>query len=285
MPADALVLLSHRIRSVFRDLAQEKGKKVPGYAWHIDLRETVFQLPVRLYFGGVHNGINKIQFIDVAHLGLTRTREIVRAICGDLDAVRIARLDCCVDIDIPLLDLALYCRLALVQNCTIVRSRTGTTFYLRHSYPRKAMMYDKLRQLEFAGDPTIKAYVWEGPLTRVEVQLRSSGLPFRRFIDLERYAKLDMLPNLSFWEVGRKRDGLTAIDSLAAEGLLRKIEEVGLQMTSKMFSAQEWAYLAKKFLRPAPESKFPDLNALLRKSVHDWLEDRIRFPRLRKRSQ
>jgi len=217
MPADALVLLSHRIRSVFRDLAQEKGKKVPGYAWHIDLRETVFQLPVRLYFGGVHNGINKIQFIDVAHLGLTRTREIVRAICGDLDAVRIARLDCCVDIDIPLLDLALYCRLALVQNCTIVRSRTGTTFYLRHSYPRKAMMYDKLRQLEFAGDPTIKAYVWEGPLTRVEVQLRSSGLPFRRFIDLERYAKLDMLPNLSFWEVGRKRDGLTAIGNGVGE--------------------------------------------------------------------
>ena len=75
------------------------------------------------------------------------------------------------------------------------------------------------------------------------------------------------------------------MQSLAAEALLRRIDEVGLQMALKMFSAQERAYIVKKFLRPASDSKFPDLNKLMRKRVREWLSDVIRFPRLRPRSR
>jgi hypothetical protein len=112
-----------------------------------------------------------------------------------------------------------------------------------------------------------------------------SDLPIRRFDHLKEYAELDLLANLSFWEAGRRQDGLNIPESLAAERFLLLIDEFGLQMASKRYSSQTWAPLAKKFLRPAPESKFPDLNELLRKSARDWLEDRIRFPRLPKRGR
>jgi hypothetical protein len=52
-----------------------------------------------------------------------------------------------------------------------------------------------------------------------------------------------------------------------------------VQLASKGYSSPKWAYIAGKLLRLAPESKFPNLNELLRKSARDWLEDVIRFPR------
>jgi hypothetical protein len=131
----------------------------------------------------------------------------------------------------------------------------------------------------------VKHFYLPGPWTRIEVQYKSGGLPFRKFKDIQRYAEIDMLEALSFWEAGRKRERLSPIQSLAAEGLLRKIDEVGLQVALKMFSAQERAYIVKKFLQPASESKFPDLNKLMRKRVQEWLSDVIRFPRLRPRSR
>jgi len=146
-------------------------------------------------------------------------------------------------------------------------------------------MYDKCRQLEAKGDPIAKNFDLMGPWTRIEVQYKGGGLPFRKFKNIKRYAEIDMLEALSFWEAGRKRDGSSPMQSLAAEGLLRRIDEVGLQMALKMFSAQERAYIVKKFLQPAAESKFPDLNELMRKSVREWLTDVLRFPRLRPRSQ
>jgi hypothetical protein len=286
MPADKLILLSsRRVMKKFRRLAQEKGERKWGYAKVVDLRKTDSKLPVILYCDGYRNGINKIQFIDVAHLGLTRVREIVAEIFGDISDVRISRIDWCIDLDIPLLELALYCRIARAQNCRVIRSRSGPTFYLRFSEACTIYMYDKLRQLKAKGDPIAKNFHLSGPWTRIEVQYKGGGLPFRKFKDIQRYAEIDMLEALSFWEAGRKRDGLSPMQSLAAEGLLRKIDEVGLQVALKMFSAQERAYIVKKFLQPAAESKFPDLNKLMRKRVREWLSDVIRFPRLRPRSR
>jgi len=141
------------------------------------------------------------------------------------------------------------------------------------------LIYNKLRQLQSIGSPLFKNYLMPDPLVRVEVQLKGHGLPVRYFHELDKFAELDLLQNLSFSEIGQKRSGLNTTDSLAAEGLLRKIEESGLQMTSKEYSSQKWAYLAKKFLRPASQSQFPDLNKLLRQSIRDWLENRTRFPR------
>jgi hypothetical protein len=283
VPADKLILLSRYVTKKYRRLAEEKGERKWGYAKVLDLRKTDPTLPVILYCGGYRDGINKIQFIDVSHLGLTRVQEIAAEIFGYINLVSISRLDWCVDIDIPLLDLALYCRIARAQNCKVEQSRTGPTFYLRFSKACTIYMYDKHRQLKAKGDPIAKKYKLMGPLTRIEIQFKGNGLPFKNFVDIKRYAELDLLANLSFWRRGRKGDGLKPMESLAAEGLLRKIDEHGLQMALKMFSAQERAYIVRRLLRP--DSKLPALNELMRKSVRDWLEDVIRFPRLPERSR
>ena len=52
-----------------------------------------------------------------------------------------------------------------------------------------------------------------------------------------------------------------------------------------MFSSSEWAYLTRTLLQRVPDSQFPDLDKLLQNSARDWLEDRIRFPRLTRRSR
>jgi hypothetical protein len=275
VPIDGLGLLSYKIRSNFLDLAIEEGERKGGYAHVVELPK----LSAVLHCRGFRDGIHKLVFRNVAHLGYTYCKHAAEEVFGDLSQVTIARVDVCVDIlDLSLLDLALYLRLGRVQNCRIDRSRTGITFYPRFSKARSVLLYDKLRERESKHDPILKTSLIRGPLTRVEVQFRRD-LPYRRFEDLKRYPDLDLLPNLSFWEVGRKRDGLKPKDALAAEGLLRRVEEYGLQLTSKMFSSSEWAHLTKTLLQPAPDSKFPDLNELLQKSVRDWLEDRILFPR------
>jgi hypothetical protein len=286
MPCHKLVLLCKNVLPQYLEMARVLGKQVGGYSRYIDLRKTEERLPVRLYCGGIYNGINKLQFDDeIANLGLTRIREIVRTICGTLRGVRISRVDWCIDIGIPLLHLALYCRLGRAQNCTVVHSRTGPTFYLRFSNACTIYMYDKRRQLEAKGDPIAKKFHLVGPWTRIEVQYKGGGLPFRKFRNIKRYAELDMLGDISFWEAGRIPDGSSPMQSLAAEGLLRKIDEVGLQMALKGFPSQERANVVKKFLRPASESKFPDLNELMRKRVREWVSNVIRFPRLRPRSR
>jgi len=279
MPIDGLGLLSYKIRSRFLNLAIAEGERKGGYAHVVELPKMSAVLHCR----GFRDGVHKLVFRNVAHLNYTYCKQAVEEVFGDLSQVTIARVDVCVDIlDISLLDLALYLRLGRVQNCRIDRSRTGITFYPRFSKARTVLLYDKLRERESKHDPLLKRYLIRGPLTRIEVQFRRK-LPYRRFEDLKQYADLDLLSNLSFWEVGRKRDNLKPKDTLAAEGLLRRVEEYGLQLTSKMFSSSEWAYLTKTLLQPAPDSKFPDLNKLLQTGIRNWLEDRIRFPRLRER--
>jgi hypothetical protein len=279
MPADKLELVSHRIRSQYLDLAIDGGMRKGGYAYVIELPEISAVLHCR----GYRDEIHKLVFRDVARLGHTYCKDVVREVFGESSHVRTTRVDWCVDIfGISVLDLAFHCRLGRVQNCRIDRSRTGITFYPRFSKARTVLLYDKLRQLESKHDPILRKYAMEGPLTRVEVQFKRN-LPYRKFDELERYAELDLLSNFSFWQARRKRHGLKIKDSLAAEGLLRRIEENGLQLASKMFSPPEWAYLTKTLLELAPDSKFPDLNKLLQKSARDWLDDRIRFRRLRKK--
>jgi hypothetical protein len=285
MPADKLVLLSSQsVAKHFRSLAQEKGDRKWGYAKVVDLRKTDAQLPVMLYCDGYLNGINKIHFIDVAHLGLTRVREIATEIFGNIDRLNISRIDWCVDLGITLADLALYCRVARAQNCRHDRSRSGQTFYLKFSEACTIYMYDKLGQLKAIGDPIVRKFHVEAPWTRVEVQYKCGRVPVREFKHIERYAELDMLAELSFWEAAPRSEGVSPIQSLANEGLRRVIDEVGLQSALKRFSSQERAYIAKKFLRRKTDSEFPDLNALMKKSAGEWLSDVIRFPRFRERS-
>jgi hypothetical protein len=284
VPADRLELLSDHIEERFRTFAKIHGRAAGGYAYYVDLAKTKAKLPVRLYCDGRHTRINKIQFEDVAHLGRRMVRTIVREICGDLLHVKIYRLDLCVDIGMPLLDLALYCRLARVHNCRIERSGPTFTFYLQYSKNRKILFYDKIAQLRSKHPSAADRFRKGENLTRVEVQLRASALPYRRFADIEKYTDLDLLSGVSFRSWARKKESLKPIEALAADGLLAKINEQGLQLTSKMYPSSMWAYLQGKFFIPAVPKDFPDLNELLKKSTRDWMENKVRFPRTRKRS-
>lgn len=284
MPADKIVLLSHRIAPRFLKLAEQGGDRKGGYASYIDLSRTSAKLPVRLYCGGIHNGIHKIQFIDPAHLGLSRVREIVLDVFGDTEHVRISRLDWCVDLwGISAEDVALYCKLARVQNSSVERSRSGVSFYLRRSRNHILLLYNKVQQLRSNHDPLAEYYSRDDSWTRVEVQLRGRALPYRKLADIKNYADMDLLSGISFWSIGRKKEGLTPRDALAAEALLHKIEQLGLQVTSKLYPSSKWAYLQEKFFIPASESQFPNLSRLMQSSIRDWLQNRIRFPRLQKR--
>ncbi len=275
MPADRLELLSHRIRTKYLDFAIDAGTRKGGYEYVVELPKMSAVLHCR----GQRDGVHKLVFRNVSHLGYTYCENVVQEVFGESSWVRISRVDWSVDLlGIPLLDFAFYLRLGRLQNCRIDRSRTGTTFYPRFSKSRTVLLYDKIAERKSKHDPIFVRYDVRGPLTRVEVQFKRD-LPFRHFDELGRYSELELLQNLSFWKVGTKREGLKAKDTLAAEGLLRRIEEYGLQMTSKMFSSSEWDYLTKTLLQRVPDSKFPDLNKLLQKSARDWLEDRIRFPR------
>ncbi len=283
MPAHKLVLLCKNIRRPYLGTVKLLGKRVGGYSRYIDLREGEERLPVRLYQGGIHDGINKLQFDDeIAQLGLTKTREIVNAICGPRDEVRISRIDWCLDLPgISVVDLALYCRVARSQTFALHRSRSGITFYLRRSKAFTLLFYDWVGKRRASHHPLARFYGPNDHLTRIEVQLRGRGLPFRDFDEIEDYAEMHLLLNLSFWEFGLKKKRLTVMQDLAAEGFLKRIEQYGVAGTSKLYSPQVFAGLCKKFLIPASKSPVPDLDELMQKSKRDWLEDRIRFPRLR----
>jgi hypothetical protein len=282
MPADKLTLLSFRINRRIEKLVVQEGRKKAGYSRFLDL-EPQLGVPAFLYYGGVHNGINKIEFTGVARLGHTRATEIADRIFGHLRTTKVFRVDWCIDLpNIPLLDLALYCRIPSVQNCSVERSRGGITFYLRRSKNQVVLVYDRIKRLRATGDPIANDYDKCEHLTRVEVQFRGSGVPFRRFLDMRRFAEIDLLPDMSFWKIPTKQRGLKPVQSLAAEGLLNRIQQFGVQATSKMFPAQEWAFLTKKFLVPVPKEHFPNLNELMRESALEWLNDRIRFPRMHK---
>jgi len=286
MPVDRLELLNDRIEYRFLKLAMAEGKPTGGYKYYLDLAKTAEKLPVRLYCCGRHNGIHKIQYEGVAQLGLAKVREIAEKIFGRLRHVKIYRIDLCTDIyGISLLDLALYCRIARAQNCRIERSRSGVTFYLRYSKNFKILLYDKIAQLR-SKRPLRADWFRKGEnLTRIEVQMRGAGAPIRLFAEIEKYADLDLLKDLSFKAWARKNENLKPKDVLAAEGLLAKIDQWGVQVTSKMYPSSTWAYLQKKFLRPAGPTDFPDLNKRLKKSARDWMENLLRFPRTRRHLQ
>lgn len=283
---DKLVLLSRSISPVFLRLAEEKGERKGGYSRYIDLRKTPYHLPVRLYCRGIHNGIHKLQFdgSEVANVGLSQVRKIVKMIFGRSLTIRISRIDWCLDLwNASVLDVALYCRIARAQNVGFERSRTGITFYLRRSKQCKLLLYDRVARLRAARHPLAQFYSADDRMTRIEVQLVGKGVPFRRFSEIEHFADTSLLSDVSFWEIGQKRKDLTPSRALAAEGFLHKIEAFGVQATAKMYKPQLFSYLAKKFLVPAPQGKFPDIDRLMRHSIRDWIEDRIRFPRLPKR--
>ena len=281
MPADKLVLLSQNLRSEFERLVKEKGHPKGQYSHFLDLRKTEFELPVRLYYGGAFNGINKLEFFRVASLGLGRVEQMVTTICGDSATVKICRLDWALDLlGRSPWDLAVRCRVSGIQSSRFYRSRGCVSFYPHFTRDRVILIYDRLKRVQSKGDPLARIFREEDDLTRIEVQFRGKGVPIREFANIRRYADIDLLKGVSFLNLLGIRSNLKPLQLLAAERLQWLVQELGLQNASKRFSPSEWVYLSTKLLATTLRDDIPDIKTLIRKSVRDWLEDRLRFPRL-----
>jgi hypothetical protein len=278
---DKLILLSHRIEKSFLDLAREEGSARGGYGNVIDLRQTRYKMPVILHCDGRHNGIHKIELVGVARLGLRRTRKILKELMGELSAARIYRIDLCADFPgIWVWDLADIVIVSRTQNFRIHSNRGGASFYLQNSADKIILFYDKIKQLAAKGDALSGMYKPGDHLTRIEVQLKGRGVPFKKIRDLYRYAEVDLLSALEFKRLKRLRDDAKPLHLLAAGGLRRLIHKYGQHAVKKRFSASHWAYIEKVLFRVLEGEEIPNLRLRLKRSIEDWLEDRIRFPRL-----
>ena len=277
---DKLTLLSSVISNRFAAIAREEGEPAGGYASCVDLRKTKCGLPARLSYRGRHNGIHKLDIIDVARQGLPRTQEIVESIFPELLRVRIYRVDLAVD----LLGLSPWffvtnARISRRQNYALYRSRGAVSYYLQFSKQRKIVFYDRLRLLRKQKDPLANIFRTDDQLTRIEVQLMGAAVPFRRFAELHRYADIKPLADLHFKKLCIAGDERTPTKRLAAYGLRWLISKYGQQVTSRMFSAPEWATLKAAYLEAMERSEIPEIGSLMRKSIRRWLDGTILFPR------
>lgn len=279
---DKLIVLSRRIEGPFLDLAREEGAARFGYKHVIDLQRTQYKLPIILYCDGRYNGIHKIEMVGVARLGLRRIRRILKMILGDLSAARIYRIDLCADVPkICVWDLAEIVHLSRNQNCRIYDERGGVSFYLKKSADKTILLYDKLKQLAANGDPIAALFSLGEHLTRIEVQLKGRGVPFKKIHHLRRYANIDVLGGLHFRRLKRLQNDARPLHLLAAGRLRGLIHKYGLQAVKKRFSPSHWACIEKTLFRVLKAEEIPNLRLCLKRSIEDWLEDHIRFPRMR----
>ena len=277
---DKLVVTCVEINKDFRILATMHGRPGRGYRHVIDLRQTGYQYPVQLYCYGRRNGIHKIEFVGVARLGLRRTKKILNRIVGDLSKARIFRIDLCTDIaSVGVLDLAEIVSVSRTQNFRIYKTRGGASFYLQNSSTKTVLLYDKLKQLAAEGDPLADAYKPSEQLTRIEVQLKGRGVPFKKISQLHRYADVDPLGQLHFRRLRKLPANAKPLHRLAARGLRRWLHKYGLQAVKKQFSSSHWAYIEKNLFSALEGEEIPDIRLRLKCSIEDWLNDRIRFPR------
>jgi len=275
---DKLVLLSPTIRRRLAAVAIEKGLPTVGYERCLDLRHTSLDLPARLYYRGRYNGVHKIELIGVARLGLPRTAEIVEKIFPDLTRVTIYRIDLCVDIlGIPPWYFVANTQFRGRQNFALYRSRGAVSFYLQFSSQRKLLFYDRLRLLRKQKHPLAVIFTAEDELTRIEVQMMGGAVPFKRFVDISRYAEIDVLKGLRFANLRINEDGLTPVKLLALYGLRWLVRRQGLQATSRMFPSATWKALQKNYLMHMRESEIPPIRRLMRDAVRRWLAGQIHF--------
>jgi len=281
---DRLVVISPWIRKKFADLALEHGKPARGYKRMLRLREYKPDFPVCLYLHGLktRTPIHKIEFETVRWLGLPRVAELVEAIFGTAERVRIYRLDACVDIcgtGVPF--FARNCRVPGAQSFALFRKRAAMSVYLQNSSIRQLLFYNKRAEYRTKHSPLVNIGNPGEPLTRFEVRFIGAGVPVRRFTEISRYGEINLVGPLVFSRLRVDPDTWTPVQFLAAEGLRALIRKYGLHATSKMFSPPRWASINKAFLVPMAKAQMPNLNLLLRRSVRDWLAGRIRYPRLR----
>ncbi len=277
---DKLVLLSRDISEEFLELAKKKGQRRFGYRHVLDLRETPSELPIILYVDGRWTGINKVEIVGVARLGLQMTRQVLRKVIPNLSKARIYRIDFCVDLlGVSVFDLAEACFVGGVQNYRIHRRRGALSFYIQDSKSRVVVLYDKGKELAAKRNPLARILRPGDVLSRIEVQLKGSAVQFEKFRDIHGYLEVALLGKLNLFNLRPSPKPDNAIQFLAAAGLRYLIRERGLQAVAKLFKPPQWAFVKRKFLVPRSSNEMPDLEFRMKKSLEDWLNDRIRFPR------
>jgi hypothetical protein len=280
MGIDKLVALSSSVGDVFHNFARERGEQKWGYGHVLDLRHTYYKLPITLYCDGRHDGRHKLEVIGVSRLGQSRTLKILKEVVGHLSNVRIYRIDFCVDLlGISVQDLAAACFVRQVQNYRIFRKRGAVSFYLQCSADRTVLLYDKKREMAAKGNPLVKMLRENDELTRVEVQLKGAAVPYKKIRHLHRYADVDLLAGLEFRWLRAISADAKPLQSLAVSYLRDQTEQFGLQAVKKRFGSSEWSYIERIFSENVRPDRIPDIRLRLKKSVEDWLENRIRFPR------
>lgn len=278
---DKLILLSRRINSRFEELALDDGEKKGGYSGVIDLRETKYKIPARLHCRGYYNGIHKLEFIEVASLGLQRVLEITKIVFGSIEHAKICRIDLCVDICGKSVEFFVgNCLIPKVQNYKIFRSRGVISYYPQVSADRTTLFYNKLAELKAKQSPRTFEFEPRDTLTRIEVQLKGAGVLHKRLKDIHMYSQVNVLNHFRWFRLRTEPNPRRPMQFLAQAGLRTLIKREGLQRVSKMFPSPVWASLKVKLLEPMAGSERPHLNALLQKSVQNWLDGIIRFPRM-----
>jgi hypothetical protein len=280
MPCDKLILLSTEIRPAFLRIAESSGEPKWGYKAFLNLTKTADELPVHLYCHGRRTGIHKIEFLNVSRLGLLKTQAAVRRLLPEGAQARIARIDWCVDLpNISISEVAASCVVIGSQNCAYFHSRNGSSFYPQKSSQRSVLIYEKLKLSRARHKEFAKIYPNASDVTRLEVQLRGRGVPIRSFERIPDYADFNLLANVRFAPF-LIPVGLSPMEQLAAHALKACAGEVGIQRLSKCFSRDDWSKISSRLLSQSSVPGFPDIHALFQKSTQDWLESRIRFPRL-----
>jgi hypothetical protein len=277
---DKLVLLCVFISELFLRLAREQGVRKWGYNHVIDLRQTDHNLPIILYCDGMRDGRHKLEVVGVARIGHACTLQILKKVIGHLSNARIYRIDCCVDLlGVSVWDLAQICYVGRSQNYQIYRSRTGDSVYIQRSTAKTILLYDKKRRLRAEHDPQAAMYGPGDELTRLEIQLKGAGVPFKKVRHIHRYADINLLSGLKLRCIVASSNHKKPFHTMAAAHLANQIVDFGLHATLKRYPSSHRAYIEKLFLEDVDGGEVPDLRLHLKRSIEDWLEDRIRFPR------
>jgi hypothetical protein len=81
------------------------------------------------------------------------------------------------------------------------------------------------------------------------------------------------------------RDDKSPLHLLAAGRLRSLIHKYGLHAVKKRFSPTQWVYIDKTLFQILVGKEIPDFRLELRRSIEDWLENRIRFVRFKTASE
>jgi hypothetical protein len=277
MSVDKLILLCPTVDPDFIELVMKEGLPKGKFKKCLDLRGTTHRLPVRLSCDGAYNKNKKVEFFDVAQLGLAYVEDTVRTICGSFTGVTVCRVDVCVDLlNLSPWDLAAACEVPGAKVSMFYRNSSGDSFYPQVSHDKTVLFYDKLRLARSRHDPFAKMFKFDDCMCRVELQFRGRGVAIKEFSNIRGYGEIDLLRGINFLDFLQLKVELTPNQRLTALGFQFLVRQMGLQNALRQFSSFDRA----KYFVSAANQPVPNIRSLLQKGVRNWLEDRIRFPRI-----